>query len=47
MNLIDDDDIEVNETFKVFLEVFDINAFALFDRRQASIIIVDDDNITG
>ena len=47
VTLIDDDEIEFNETFKVFLEVFDINAYIPFDSRLAIITIVDDDNVTG
>ena len=48
VDLVDDDEIEFNETFKVFLDVFDINAFAPLDRREAIITIVDNDNnVTG
>ena len=47
VDLVDDDEMEFDETFKVMFEVSDINAFVLFDRRLAIITIVDDDNVTG
>ncbi len=45
ISIIDDLDIESNETFKVQLEVVDVNAYALVD--TATIRIIDDDNVTS
>lgn len=43
VDLIDDGVEEEDESFKIEIEVFDINAFVPFDSRVARVLIEDDD----